>query len=262
MLIELIRNAGHYTAREVVLMIIVMLFALTISFSFHEFMHAKVADWLGDDTPRLMGRITMNPRAHLDPMGTVLLLLVGFGWGKPVVYNPGKLNRFKSKRLMNIMVSLAGVTGNFIIALVSMCLIAVILLITKHSAVMPYSDAIVILSKGLENTGDIPFYAAVIIYLLFYTYMFSISLLAFNLLPIPPLDGFHVVERLLPVKVTYSNGFRKFAQYGPMVLMVLVFLGNFGGIDVLGYIMDIISLPANLVIIVISTAIGSLGAFL
>jgi Zn-dependent protease len=89
--------------------------------------------------------------------------------------------------------------------------------------------------------------------------MFSISLLAFNLLPIPPLDGFHVVERLLPARVTYSDGFRKFAQYGPMVLMVLVFLGNFGGIDVLGTVMDYISLPANLVIVFISTLIGALG---
>lgn len=259
MLIELIRNGSNYSVREVVLMIIVMLFALTISFSFHEFMHAVVAYWLGDDTPRLYGRVTMNPKAHLDPMGTVLLLLVGFGWGKPVVYNPSNLKRFKSKRLMNIMVSLAGVTGNFIIALVSMCLISVILIFTKHTQVIPYSECLLLLQRGLENTGDIPFYAAVIIYLLFYTYMFSISLLAFNLLPIPPLDGFHVVERLLPVRVTYSDGFRKFAQYGPMVLMVLVFLGNFGGIDVLGTVMDYISLPANLVIVFISTLIGALG---
>ena len=77
MLIELIRNGSNYSVREVVLMIIVMLFALTISFSFHEFMHAVVAYWLGDDTPRLYGRVTMNPKAHLDTMGTVLLLLVG-----------------------------------------------------------------------------------------------------------------------------------------------------------------------------------------
>ena len=260
MLIELIRNAGNYSVREVVLMIIVMLFALTVSFSFHEFMHAKVADWLGDNTPRLYGRITMNPKAHLDPMGTVLLLLVGFGWGKPVVYNPNNLRRFKSKRLMNIMVSLAGVTGNFIIALVSMCLISLIFVLTGHASTLPYADCVVLLSRGLENTGDFPFYAAVIVYLLYYTYSFSISLLAFNLLPIPPLDGFHVVERLLPVKITYSEGFRKFAHYGPMALMVLVFLGNFGGIDILGTIMAWIAFPAQFIIILASSCIGLLGA--
>ena len=259
MLIELIRNGSNYSVREVVLMIIVMFFALTVSFSFHEFMHAAVATWLGDDTPKLYGRVTMNPKAHLDPMGTILLLLVGFGWGKPVTYNPNNLRRFKSKRLMNIMVSLAGVTGNFIIALVSMCLIAVILVLAKHTQVIPYSESLMLVMNGLDNTGDIPFYAAVIIYLLFYTYMFSMSLLAFNLLPIPPLDGFHVVERLLPVKVTYSEGFRKFARYGPMVLMLLIVLGNFGNIDILGTIMDYISLPANIVIVFISTVIGTLG---
>ena len=140
-----------------------------------------------------------------------------------------------------------------------MCLIAVILVLAKHTQVIPFSESLMLVMNGLDNTGDIPFYAAVIIYLLFYTYMFSMSLLAFNLLPIPPLDGFHVVERLLPVKVTYSEGFRKFARYGPMVLMLLIVLGNFGNIDILGTIMDYISLPANIVIVIISTVIGTLG---
>lgn len=259
MLIELLRNGSQYTPREIVLMIIVMLFALTISFSFHEFMHAFVADWLGDDTPRLYGRVTMNPKAHLDPMGTVLLLLVGFGWGKPVVYNPNKLKRFKSKRLMNIMVSLAGVFGNFIIALISMCTISVIMRCCGYGNAAPVLYGPMFMSSGLNGSSDVPLYAAVFCYLFYYTYLFSMSLLAFNLIPIPPLDGFHVLERLLPVKVTYSQGFKNFVRYGPMGLMILILLGNFGNIDILGTIMYYIELPAMLVINIIAGLIGVVG---
>lgn len=258
MLIELLRNGSQYSVREVVLMIIVMLFALTISFSFHEFMHAFVANWLGDDTPKLMGRVTMNPMAHLDPMGTILLLLVGFGWGKPVVYNPNKLKRFKSKRLMNIMVSLAGVTGNFVIALISMCTVSLIMRCCGYGNAAPLYYGAMFMEAGLKGTSDVPLYAAVFCYMFYYTYLFSLSLLAFNLLPIPPLDGFHVLEMLLPVKVTYSQGFRKFVQYGPMGLMILIVLGNFGNIDILGTIMYFIELPAMLIINIIAGLIGVL----
>lgn len=260
MLIELLRNGSQYTVQEVVLMVIVMLFALAISFSFHEFMHAAVATWLGDNTPKLYGRVTMNPVAHLDPMGTLLLLLVGFGWGKPVTYNPNNLKRFKSKRLMNIMVSLAGVTGNFFIALISLCLVSVIMLASGYPSVLPLVEGPLFMYAGLQGNSGVPLFAAVFAYLFYYTYMFSMSLMAFNLLPIPPLDGFHVLERLLPVKVTYSDGFRKFVRYGPMVLLILIIIGDFGNINILGTIMSIIELPANLIINIIAGAIGMLGA--
>ena len=103
------------SVQEIIYLGIILIFAMTLSFSFHEFMHAAVAVWLGDETPRNMGRLTLNPLAHIDPVGAILLLLAGFGWGKPVMYNPNRLHRFKSHRLMNIMVHLAGVTGNFVI---------------------------------------------------------------------------------------------------------------------------------------------------
>ena len=104
MLIQLIRNAGNMTPQQMIFSALLMFFALALSFSVHEFMHAFVANALGDDIPRLQGRLTLNPVAHLDPMGTVLIILVGFGWGKPVMYNPNNLYKLKSKRLMNIMV--------------------------------------------------------------------------------------------------------------------------------------------------------------
>ena len=98
MIIELLNNSSDMSVQQIVFSALLMFFALCISFSIHEFMHAKVSDWLGDDVARLQGRVTLNPLAHLDPMGTILILLVGFGWGKPVMYNPNNLSRFKSKR--------------------------------------------------------------------------------------------------------------------------------------------------------------------
>lgn len=248
MLIELLRNGSDYTVTEVCLMVVMMLIALTLSFGFHEFMHAKTADWLGDDTPRLLGRVTLNPLAHLDPTGTVLLLLVGFGWGKPVMYNPNNLRRFKSKRLMRVMVSLAGVTGNFILALIAMIIIAVVMRVTGFGTVMPMVAAPYYVYAGISGEADVPFVAAIVCYIMYYIYSFSLSLLAFNLIPLPPLDGFHVLEELLSYKITTSQGFKNYVRYAPMILLGLVVLGNFSNFDILSTIMGIIELPAELLI--------------
>ena len=241
------------------MMIIIMFFALAVSFSFHEFMHAFVADWLGDDTPRMYGRVTMNPMAHLDPMGTALLMLVGFGWGKPVRYNPTRLKRFKSRRLMNIMVSLAGVFGNFIIAFLSMILVSIIMCATGFATSNPVVDCSLYVTAGMSGKYDVPLYGAVFCWLFYYTFIFSISLMAFNLLPIPPLDGFHVLEMLLPVKVVYSDGFKKFAHYGPTVLLVLIIIGDLGHFNLLGTVMNFIEMPAMLFINTVAGLIGLLG---
>ena len=239
MIIELFRQ--QIPMQEKVYYLIVILFALTLSFAIHEFMHAAVAVWLGDETPRNMGRLTLNPLAHLDPMGTILLLVAGFGWGKPVMYNPRNLRRLKSYRGMNIMVHLAGVTGNFVLAY-----LASIFTILFSSLELRFGGNIELIFRALADAFS-------------YTYVFSLMLLAFNLLPIPPLDGFHVLERLLPVKVTYSQGFKNFVRYGPMGLMILILLGNFGNIDILGTIMYYIELPAMLVINIIAGLIGVVG---
>lgn len=248
MLIELLQNGGQYSIPEVGLMFVMLLLALTISFSFHEFMHAFVADRLGDNTPRLLGRVTMNPIAHMDPMGTLLLLTVGFGWGKPVQFNPNNLRRFKSKRLMMIMVSLAGVFGNFLIALVAMLIIAIIMTATGFGTSDPQLYAVAYVYAGINGQLGVPLVPSIICYVLYYVYLFSLSLMAFNLLPIPPLDGFHVLEELLPYKARYTEFYRKFVQYGSMVLLVLIILGNFSRINILSGIMNLIQLPAKLII--------------
>ena len=224
MIINLLRSGT--SPQGIIYILIIVIFALTISFAFHEFMHAAVAVWLGDPTPRNMGRLTLNPLAHLDPMGTVLLLVAGFGWGKPVMYNPSNLHRFKSRRLMNIMVHLAGVTGNLIIAYIAM-----ILMILFGSLDVRFPEMTTVFGALTDA--------------FYYTYVFSMSLLAFNLLPIPPLDGFHVLEELLPYKFKASNGYRKFQQFAPMILLVLFLASSFGSIPVLSYLMELIQWPFN-----------------
>lgn len=224
MIIDLFRQG--LSIQEIIYYLIIFLFALTLSFSVHEFMHAAVAVWLGDPTPRNMGRLTINPIAHVDPVGTILLLIAGFGWGKPVMYNPRNLHRFKSQRGMNIMVHLAGVTGNFVVGL-----LASILAILFGSLYVKFNG----------TSGEIVLKA---LYEAFeYTYQFSMMLLAFNLLPIPPLDGFHVLEELLPYKFKCSDFYRKFQRFSPMAIWVLFLLSTFTRISILGYAINIIKLP-------------------
>ena len=244
MLIQLIRNAGNMTPQQMIFSALLMFFALALSFSVHEFMHAFVANALGDDI--------------LDPMGTVLIILVGFGWGKPVMYNPNNLYKLKSKRLMNIMVHLAGVTGNFILALLSMIIAVVIMRITGSYARIPELDINYYVAAGLNGAG-LPMPAVILVFICYYIYLFSIMLMAFNLIPLPPLDGSHVLMELLPYKVRYSDGFIKFERFAPMILMGLILLGSFSGIDVLSTIIDIIALPAKLLINLICGLIGSIG---
>ena len=220
-----------YDIQTIIYMLIIFIIALTLSFSIHEFMHATVAVWLGDPTPRNMGRVTLNPIAHMDPVGTILLLTAGFGWGKPVMYNPSNLHRFKNHRWMNIMVHLAGVTGNFLLGTVSMILGSLF-----YHLVLRFSDAS--FGIALKALSDV----------FLYTYAFSMMLLAFNLLPIPPLDGFHVPQELLPYKVRYSQGYRQFERWSPMILMAIFFIGYVSRISILSKVVSIIQWPFEKII--------------
>ncbi|MBP5262490.1 MAG: site-2 protease family protein [Clostridiales bacterium] len=232
MIIEILSSG--LSGKEMILHIMCMFFALTISFSFHEFMHARVAVWLGDDTPYNMGRCTLNPIAHLDPMGTLLILVAGFGWGKPVMYNPNNLNRFKSSRVMNIMVHLAGVTGNFIVALIASV----------------FGGIFMALLSKYDNMAFTSLYLVTL-----YTVSFSLMLLAFNLLPIPPLDGFHVLEELLPYKVKSKPGYMQFLRMSPMILWALFLLGTFTRLPILSLIIGVIEFPFQLVCNIVQSAL-------
>ena len=214
--------------QEKILYGLIMIFALMLSFSIHEFMHAFAADRLGDPTPRNMGRLTLNPLAHMDPMGMILLMVAGFGWGKPVQYNPNRRNKFRSPRLMNIMVHLAGVTGNFILALFS-GIIATLITCIASGRVLPGSGAAIAV-----NTVAMAFA---------YTEQFSLMLLAFNLLPVPPLDGFHVLEELLPYRIRSKEGYRKFEMFSPYAIWVLFIMSRATSFDIIGTLITLIETP-------------------
>ncbi|SMC58243.1 site-2 protease family protein [Sporomusa malonica] len=171
--------------------------ALLIALTVHEYAHARVAVALGDPTPRFMGRLTLNPVAHLDPIGLLMLWLFKFGWAKPVPINP---SYFKNYRQDMLMVSLAGPVSNMILALIT-------------------AFAIGILAKMQLLSGDW-------VKVLWMTYSYNIILAIFNLVPIPPLDGSKVLASILPGRQGYV--FEQMEQYGPFILMALVYIGVIG----------------------------------
>lgn len=165
----------------------VLIVALTI----HEFAHAWMADRLGDPTPRHQGRLTLNPLAHLDPLGTAMIFLIGFGWGKPVQFDPYNL---KDPRRETALIALAGPVSNLLLA----TLIAIL---------------VPLVSPILGNT-----FVETISYLaIFYNVMLAI----FNLVPIHPLDGSKVLVALLPKQLALE--YESFMlRYGTFVLLALI----------------------------------------
>ncbi|KZE75675.1 site-2 protease family protein [Paenibacillus elgii] len=152
---------------------------LLIGFTVHEFAHAYFADRFGDPTPRSMGRLTLNPRVHLDLLGMIFFLLVGIGWAKPVLVNR---SHFKKPRLMGIIVSLAGPLSNLVLAFVSLILFYALI---RMGALTGTSQGV---SLAIQ---------------LFFTRMVLMNIFLFilNLIPFPPLDGYRIVEDLLPRRI-------------------------------------------------------------
>ena len=148
-----------------------------IAITFHEFAHAKTADILGDDTPRIEGRISLNPLAHIDPIGSIMLLFAGFGWGKPVHVNPRNYNRTMSMEKADAIVSIAGPVTNFILAIVFTIVYFLIYKYTKNTQ----STAFLVISAMINRFIVI-----------------NVGLGVFNLIPLPPLDGSKVIKPFLP----------------------------------------------------------------
>lgn len=169
--------------------LIIQIFAILAAITVHEFAHAYAADKLGDPTPRLMGRVTLNPIAHLDPIGTVLIFLFGFGWGKPVLSDPFNL---ANPRKDSAIISFAGPLSNLILA---------------------------ILLAGCYHLFSSLNFNLITTYLEYPIYI-NLVLAVFNLIPVYPLDGFKVVEGVLP-----EDQAREWAQlrnYGIIFLLLLV----------------------------------------
>lgn len=204
---------------------VVLLFAI----SAHEAAHAWMSNRFGDDTARLLGRITLNPVAHIDPIGTLLIPMVGFvlgnmggaaaripliGWGKPTPVNP---LRWRNKDLANVMVSAAGIMANLFIATVAFIILKVMLM-TGGFAAIPASTVKPV-GLLLENF-----------------LIMNVSLAVFNLLPFPPLDGSKILETFLPASARPL--LEMMEQFGFVILMVLMYVGFFSAImrPVMGFV--------------------------
>jgi len=200
--------------------------ALIAGISFHEFSHAFVADRLGDRLPRSRGRVTLNPFAHLDPTGTILMFIIGIGWGKPVPVNP---NATKNPKASLAMTAGAGPLSNMVVAAIA----GVPLKTDTVPWISPFNlDAFTVLAAGRFGTEEyIGLYLSSVV-------LFSVILGVFNLLPIAPLDGFKVAVGLLPREL--SRSFAQLEQYGPMMLIVLIALPFLTGGEV-GILFEIMS---------------------
>jgi len=168
--------------------------ALLLALTIHEYSHARVAVWMGDNTPKFLGRVTLNPIAHLDPIGLIMLWLVQFGWAKPVPVNP---NNFQDRRKGMMLVSFAGPGSNIIVAFIAAILIT-------------------LLGKVQMLTG--PVYE-----ILRLTYIYNLIFAVFNLIPIPPLDGSKILASLLPGK--QAEIFERIEPYGTFILIALIYIG-------------------------------------
>ncbi|MGD8732417.1 MAG: site-2 protease family protein, partial [Anaerolineales bacterium] len=191
---------GNESLSTIIARIITLVVALTI----HEFSHAWSADQLGDDTPRLQGRLTLNPLAHLDPIGSLMLLLAGFGWARPVQVNPYALRRANPAGM--VIVAAAGPFSNLLLAIL---------------AAIPFRAGLL---SASFNAGFVSSLFLEFIWI-------NLILLFFNLIPIFPLDGEKIADYFLP-----PQGQRVLDQlrpYGPIILMGLIVLGNFGGFNLL-----------------------------
>ena len=201
-----------------------MLFALLIGIGFHEAMHAYTATALGDTLPARQGRTTLNPFAHLDPLGTMLMLIVGFGWGKPVQFDPRGLK--VSERTAMLLVSLAGPLSNFVAA----GLLGVAIKLGWVPYVNPFD---VIDSDFLRlSLDDRDEYIGLLLTGAVYL---NCILGVFNLIPVHPLDGFKVVYGLLPESL--ADDWMRMAQYGPAILMTLFILPLFIGFSPISELM-------------------------
>lgn len=185
-----------YPLEEIPFVFLVLLIAFTV----HEFAHAYTAYKFGDPTAKEFGRVTLNPMAHLDVLGTILILVAGFGWAKPV---PVNRKYFKNPRLMGIIVTFAGPLSNLIIAFIGTGLFYAMMSMGAEEA----------LSKGAFEA----------LYIFFKHLIFlNILLFLFNLIPLPPLDGYRILEDLLPTRIMVRV--RQYEQWAVFLFLLIVFI--------------------------------------
>ena len=191
--------------KNILIFAIAVLYALTI----HEFFHAWTANRLGDPTAKMQGRLTLNPIAHLDPLGVICFIVAHFGWGKPVPVNP---NYFKHPRRDDVLVSAAGPISN----LVSAFFFGLIFQISYKFL-------------GATNPVVLDLYNVV-----FRLVEINLLLAIFNFIPLYPLDGSHILKGFLPRRML--SGYENVCKYSPFILLGLIFIGNFAHVPILSYV--------------------------
>ncbi|KRG11310.1 site-2 protease family protein [Lederbergia galactosidilytica] len=180
----------RFPLEQLPLIVVVLLIAFTV----HEFAHAFTAYKLGDNTAKEQGRLTLNPIHHLDPLGTLLILIAGFGWARPV---PVNRYHFKNPRIGGIFVSLMGPISNFILAILGTGIFYIFVVTGVAGSLHPL----------------------VIQFFNLFIY-FNVLLFVFNLLPLPPLDGYRILEDLLPTKVRAKM--TQYESFGSLIFIILV----------------------------------------
>ncbi len=175
---------------------------LIMALALHEYAHARAAVAMGDFTPRLMGRLTLNPMAHIDPIGLVLLLVARFGWAKPVVINP---NNFRDRKKGEILVALAGPAMNLLLAFLALA----VMILCTHTLRLE-------MSYGLRSV-------------LWLIVIYNINFAVFNLIPLPPLDGSRILMAVLPYEMQYR--YASLERYS--MIIFIIFLAT----PILGYIL-------------------------
>ncbi len=213
---------------QIVLIIPALLLVAGASIVLHEVAHGYVALLNGDPTAKARGRLTLNPVAHFDWIGLLMMFLVGFGWAKPVPVNP---DNFKNKKLGMFTVSVAGIAVNLVLGGLSLLIVY-----------LAYPAILGALVKSESSVVSCLLYF--VIYVLQFGVQINFTLALFNLLPIYPLDGFNMLNSLLPP----GNGYQRFmVRYGYFVLLALILIGNiasafnFKWLDIFGLYNDAIS---------------------
>ena len=195
--------------------LIARIFVLLTAFAVHEFAHAWTANFFGDDTPSRYGRLTLNPLAHLDVMGSLMLIFVGFGWAKPVPVNPYALERRSPSAFM--WVALAGPLSNLLMAVI---------------AAIPFQLGLI---SAYEAYGPSSSILPSVPYLLLEFVYINLVLMLFNLIPLYPLDGEKIAQYFFPP--SWANFLDQIRPYSSVILLV-VFIGlPYVGINVVGWIL-------------------------
>lgn len=193
----------------------IMIIAILVALTVHEWAHAFIAKRLGDPTAESMGRLTLNPVAHLDPLGAILFLIVGFGWAKPVPVNP---RYFRHPVRDSALVAAAGPVSNLVLAFIAAVFTIIVPIDLTPSAV----------GSGLSSVEAI---RSIVSTFLMASLRVNLALMAFNLLPIPPLDGSNIVRIFIPW--TLRDRYEELLRYGPWVLLAVILAESFLNIPIL-----------------------------